>query len=145
MDCCSRKVDLSRLPNDLVVDPTYGDPDLIGLRTAIHTRDWPAVTTILDSATDHNHLTYFVDFAADIRGLEQWLADVLARDLESTNALLLQGARHIVWAWEARGRRWRTRPVGTSSSCSTSGSGSPRTACSRSSAETRGTRRRGPK
>jgi hypothetical protein len=100
-----RRPDLSRLPTNLDVDPTCGDPDLVTLRSAMRARDWPGVTAVLDRAADHDELTYFVTFAAGSTGSEEWLADVLAEVLESTTALLLQGARHIVWAWEARGRK----------------------------------------
>ena len=89
-------------PATLPVDPAMGDAEAARLRQAMGAADWPTARAILESATDPNEHAFFVDIASRVSGSEDWLADIVRDNLDSTLPLLLYGVRAIDWAWEAR-------------------------------------------
>jgi hypothetical protein len=64
--------------------------------------DWPTVQTILRQATGHDDLSFLIGAAAGVPASEQWLPDIVRNNLDDPLPLLVQGVRHIGWAWEAR-------------------------------------------
>jgi hypothetical protein len=83
-------------------DPTFGDPDLAGLRQAMTAGDWRTARALFGRAHDPEDLATFVDLAASVPGSEEWLPEVVRAEIQDTLPLLVYGARGIIWAWEAR-------------------------------------------
>jgi hypothetical protein len=86
------------------VDYTYGDPRLEAVRAAAETGQWPLIHTQLTAAADDEELTWLVEGAMVVGGAELWLPDAVAAEPHSALPLLVRGARHVEWAWEARTR-----------------------------------------
>ncbi|MEV7602536.1 hypothetical protein AB0O91_34705 [Kitasatospora sp. NPDC089797] len=107
------------------LDPTFGDPavrllleqaaagDWAALRPALAARidgaaaatgatDTPATSTSTATAPDAAELSWLVGAIADVPGVEQWTARAVADAPEDPLPLLVSGARHVSWAWEAR-------------------------------------------
>jgi len=89
----------------LVVDPTLGDPAAAQLRAWLTQRDWPAARDFLSSVTDPDDRAFYLSIAADTPGVEQWIGQCVAAEPHSTLPLLVQGARAVYWAWDARGEK----------------------------------------
>ncbi|WP_329137933.1 hypothetical protein OG552_29100 [Streptomyces sp. NBC_01476] len=90
------------------VDPSYGDPRLAALRETAQgatAGQWPLLREQLDLAVDGEDLTWLVEGLAAIDGVESWIGEVVAAQPESALPLLVSGARHIEWAWQARTRK----------------------------------------
>jgi hypothetical protein len=110
------------------LDHSYGDPRLAALRAAAsapaaaptafaapgvhHTPDalgtgrrWPVIRAQLALATDGEDLAWLVEGLAAIDGVEVWIGDVVAAEPHSALPLLVSGARHVEWAWQARTRK----------------------------------------
>ncbi|MFB7476900.1 hypothetical protein [Kitasatospora sp. NPDC056184] len=85
-----------------VLDPSHGDEELRRLRALAGAGDWAALGPALAAVPDQAELTWLLNRISDIEGTERWLAEAVAERPEDTLALLLSGARHIAWAWEAR-------------------------------------------
>ncbi|MBV2156526.1 hypothetical protein RZ50_027225 [Kitasatospora sp. SUK 42] len=67
--------------------------------------DWAALRPALAAAADGAdgaELTWLAGAIADVPGVEQWTARALADAPGDALPLLLSGARHVTWAWEAR-------------------------------------------
>ncbi|BBB01002.1 hypothetical protein RVR_8230 [Actinacidiphila reveromycinica] len=97
---------LRRRGGNPAVDRSFGDPRLAAMREAAHggaTR-WPEVRGHLEAADGHEDLTFLVEGVQDIARVEQWTAEVVAADPGDTLALLVCGARHVEWAYQARNR-----------------------------------------
>ncbi|MCX4552676.1 hypothetical protein [Streptomyces sp. NBC_01500] len=88
-------------------DGTYkvralGDARVLALVEAADAGDWEAVKTALapfDLGRDHQVLSEL----ADLDGVQDWIGRAAEEDKEHrATALLISGARHISWGWEAR-------------------------------------------
>lgn len=83
------------------LDPAYGDESVrLALRQAAD-GDWAALRPAL-AAAEGEDLTFLVGAIADVPRVEQWTSRALADTPDDTLLLLLSGARHIDWGWEAR-------------------------------------------
>jgi hypothetical protein len=92
-------IDLIRAPN---VVPGFDDPVAAKLRTALESRDWDTARGLLSPVTDPDDLIFYVNICADVDGVQDWIGEKIAAEPGSTLPLLIQGARNIAWAWEAR-------------------------------------------
>lgn len=79
-----------------------GDRRVLRVTEAAGARNWPALMEALapfDLGRDH----YVLSELSHLPHLEQWIGRPVAEDKEHrAAALLISGARHIVWGWEAR-------------------------------------------
>ncbi|MEU2117548.1 hypothetical protein ABZ567_18245 [Streptomyces sp. NPDC016459] len=79
-----------------------GDTRVLALVEAADAGDWEAVKAALtpfDLGRDHQVLGEL----ADLDGVQDWIGRAVAEDKEHrATALLISGARHITWGWEAR-------------------------------------------
>ncbi|MFE1959024.1 hypothetical protein [Streptomyces sp. NPDC059479] len=79
-----------------------GDKRVLALVESADAGDWQAVKaglTSFDLGRDHDVLGQL----ADCSGVEDWIGRAVEEDKEHrATALLISGARHIVWGWEAR-------------------------------------------
>jgi hypothetical protein len=79
-----------------------GDARVLALVEAADSGDWPAVKAALapfDLGRDHQVLAEL----ADLNGVQDWIGRAVEDDEENRpTALLISGARHIAWGWEAR-------------------------------------------
>ncbi|WP_435135795.1 hypothetical protein [Actinacidiphila sp. bgisy144] len=88
------------------VDRAFGDPRLAEMRQAAQggAERWPVLRAHLAAADGDEDLTFLVEGVGDIAQVEQWTREVADADPGDTLALLVSGARHVEWAWQARGR-----------------------------------------
>ncbi|MFD9127858.1 hypothetical protein [Kitasatospora sp. NPDC059571] len=86
------------------IDPAFGDADLRLMLDQNAAADWPALRDGLAAVADQADLTWLVAQLADAPGSETWLPGAAADEPDSALPLLLLGARHVSWAWEARTR-----------------------------------------
>ncbi|MBD0690025.1 hypothetical protein BG452_29345 [Streptomyces sp. CBMA123] len=63
--------------------------------------DWTALRPAL-AAADGGELAFLATAVADVAGAEEWTARAVADAPDDALPLLLSGARHVTWAWEAR-------------------------------------------
>ncbi|WP_432180427.1 hypothetical protein [Streptomyces sp. NBC_00063] len=79
-----------------------GDTRVLALVEAAQAGDWEAVKAALtpfDLGRDHQVLGEL----ADLDGVQDWIGRAVEHDKEHrATALLISGARHISWGWEAR-------------------------------------------
>ncbi|WP_405714040.1 MULTISPECIES: hypothetical protein [unclassified Streptomyces] len=79
-----------------------GDQRVLALVEAAGAGDWEAVKAAsvpFDLGRDHGVL----DQLADLDGVQDWIGRAVEEDKEHrATALLISGARHINWGWEAR-------------------------------------------
>ncbi|MEU0945429.1 hypothetical protein ABZ379_21945 [Streptomyces canus] len=79
-----------------------GDTRVLALVEAADAGDWEAVKEALapfDLGSDHAVLGEL----AELDGVQDWIGQVVEEDKEHrATALLISGARHISWGWEAR-------------------------------------------
>lgn len=79
-----------------------GDKRVLALTESADAGDWQAVKaglTFFDLGRDHDVLRQL----ADCSGVEDWIGRAVEEDKEHrATALLISGARHIAWGWEAR-------------------------------------------
>ncbi|MFD3530693.1 hypothetical protein [Streptomyces sp. NPDC058664] len=79
-----------------------GDRRVLALVEAADAGDWEAVKAALapfDIGRDHHVLGEL----ADMDGVQDWIGRAVEEDKEHrATALLISGARHIAWGWEAR-------------------------------------------
>ncbi|MFJ4920259.1 hypothetical protein [Streptomyces sp. NPDC088725] len=79
-----------------------GDKRVLALVESADAGDWQAVKAGLapfDLGRDHHVL----DQLADWSGVEEWIGRAVEEDKEHrATALLISGARHVAWGWEAR-------------------------------------------
>ncbi|MEU9080226.1 hypothetical protein ACFYUY_00280 [Kitasatospora sp. NPDC004745] len=83
------------------LDPALGDESVRLMLGQARAGDWAALGPAL-AGLDGAELSGVVGAIADVPGVEEWTARALAERPEDTLALLLSGARHVTWAWEAR-------------------------------------------
>ncbi|MGW4378447.1 hypothetical protein [Kitasatospora sp. NPDC004531] len=84
------------------LDPAFGDPELALLLERGRAGDWPGVRAVLEQARDQADLVTMVDTVSDLTGAEGWLARAVEQHPDDSLALLVSGARQLVWGWEAR-------------------------------------------
>lgn len=92
----------------VTIDPCHGDPRLAPLREAAARGQWQAVRAGLLAAGDDEdgqELSWLVGALMTVPGVEAWMRDVVASAPRDPLPLLVSGARHIEWAWEARTRK----------------------------------------
>lgn len=83
------------------LDPSYGEDSVrLALRQAAH-GDWADLRPLL-AAADDAELSFLVGAISEVPRVEQWTARALADTPDDTLLLVLSGARHVVWGWEAR-------------------------------------------
>ncbi|MFR9798807.1 hypothetical protein ACL02U_23370 [Streptomyces sp. MS06] len=79
-----------------------GDEQVLALVEAAEEGDWAAVKTALapfDLGRDHRVLAEL----AEVDGVQDWIGRAVEEDEEHrATALLISGARHIRWGWQAR-------------------------------------------
>ncbi|WP_329490313.1 hypothetical protein OG618_28010 [Kitasatospora sp. NBC_01246] len=84
------------------LDPAHGDEELRLMLAQAAAGDWASLRPALAAVTDGAELTWLLVALSDVAGVEEWTARAVADRPEDTPALLLSGARHVSWAWEAR-------------------------------------------
>jgi hypothetical protein len=87
------------------VDLSHGDPRPAALREAAAAGHWPEIRGLLAGAEDGEDLTWLVEGLMTVPGTERWTAEVTAAAPQDPLPLLVSGARHVEWAWEARTRK----------------------------------------
>ncbi|MFE6864950.1 hypothetical protein ACFVFS_00165 [Kitasatospora sp. NPDC057692] len=85
-----------------VLDPAQGDEELRRLRALADAGDWAALGPALAAVPDQSEQTWLLNRISDVEGTEEWLAKAVAERPDDSLVLLLSGARHIAWGWEAR-------------------------------------------
>ncbi|MFF2148569.1 hypothetical protein [Kitasatospora sp. NPDC058190] len=88
------------------LDPTFGDESVRLVLGQAAAGDWaalrPALAAAAGAETGAADLTWLAGAIADVTGVEQWTARAIADAPDDALPLLLSGARHVTWAWEAR-------------------------------------------
>ncbi|MDQ1043473.1 hypothetical protein [Streptomyces sp. V4I2] len=91
-----------REKNGMYTLRALGDARVLALVEAAGAGDWEAVKAALapfDLGRDHQILGEL----ADVDGVQDWIGRAVEEDKEHrATALLISGARHIIWGWEAR-------------------------------------------
>ncbi|MFC8954286.1 hypothetical protein ACFT8P_16870 [Streptomyces sp. NPDC057101] len=91
-----------RRRNGMYTLRALGDTRVLALVEAADAGDWEAVKAALapfDLGRDHQILGEL----ADMDGVQDWIGRAVEGDKEHrATALLISGARHITWGWEAR-------------------------------------------
>ncbi|MFH8485035.1 hypothetical protein [Streptomyces longisporoflavus] len=91
-----------RQKNGMYTLRALGDVRVLALVEAAQVGDWEAVKAALapfDLGRDHHVLGEL----ADLDGVQEWIGRAVREDKEHrATALLISGARHISWGWEAR-------------------------------------------
>ncbi|MFF1449037.1 hypothetical protein ACFVYF_12920 [Streptomyces sp. NPDC058274] len=91
-----------RQKNGMYTLRALGDTRVLALVEAADAGDWEAVKAALgpfDLGRDHQVLGQL----ADLDGVQEWIGQAVEEDKEHrATALLISGARHISWGWEAR-------------------------------------------
>ncbi|TXS52269.1 hypothetical protein [Streptomyces sp. t39] len=79
-----------------------GDRRVLRMIEAAGSRNWPALKEAM-APFDLGHDNHLLGELSDLPRLEEWIGRPAAEDKEHrATALLISGARHIVWGWEAR-------------------------------------------
>ncbi|MFE2424097.1 hypothetical protein [Streptomyces hokutonensis] len=93
-----------RLTNRMYKLRALGDARVLALVEAAGAGDWAAVKAALapfDLGRDHQVLGQL----AELNGVQDWIGRAVEDDKEHrATALLISGARHVAWGWEARTR-----------------------------------------
>ncbi|MFF5975237.1 hypothetical protein ACFY7C_27400 [Streptomyces sp. NPDC012769] len=83
-----------------------GDTRVLALVEAADAGDWEEVKAAL-APFDLGHEHDVLGVVADVDGVEEWIGRAVEEDKEHRAiALLISGARHIIWGWEARTSAW---------------------------------------
>lgn len=92
----------ARRRNGMYTLDALGDVRVLALVQAAEEGDWEAVKSGLapfDLGRDHQVLSEL----ADVDGVQDWIVRAAEEDKEHrATALLISGARHVLWGWEAR-------------------------------------------
>ncbi|MYS23459.1 hypothetical protein GA0115240_15265 [Streptomyces sp. DvalAA-14] len=89
-----------------VLDLSYGDLRLAAVREAAGrgtAEQWPVIRAHLAAARDGEDLTFLVEGLRTAWGVERWIGEVIAAEPGDPLPRLVSAARHIGWAWHARG------------------------------------------
>ncbi|WP_157597409.1 hypothetical protein [Streptacidiphilus rugosus] len=95
----------ARGPKPVPIDLTFGDPELAALRQAVSSGNWPAAEAILQPCRDrgdHARLTWLIGGIEESGG--NFLLELPRQHPDNPLVRTVSGARHVAWAWEARGR-----------------------------------------
>lgn len=93
---------LSSQPAPRVVED-LDDPVLAEVLGLSRAGNWHALRERLFAvADDGERLSTYVRRAADVPGVDRWMAPVLEAETDSPLVQLFAGAHHVTWAWEAR-------------------------------------------
>ncbi|QIY66682.1 hypothetical protein HEP85_41035 [Streptomyces sp. RPA4-2] len=93
-----------RLMNGMYRLRALGDTRVLALTEAARSGDWTAVKAAL-TPFDLGRDDQVLGELADLNGVEDWIGRAVEGDKEHrATALLISGARHVVWGWEARTR-----------------------------------------
>jgi hypothetical protein len=87
-----------------VLDPACGDEELALLLAHAKAGDWPALRDGLTAVADQGDRTWMLAVVADTGGIEEWIPKAIEAEPDSALPLLVSGARHVSWAWEARSK-----------------------------------------
>ncbi|MGW4301746.1 hypothetical protein ACWEHT_18500 [Streptomyces sp. NPDC004646] len=92
----------ARRGNGVYTVDALGDVRVLAAVQAAEEGDWEAVTGALapfDLGRDHQVLSEL----AAVDGVQDWIGKAVEEDKEHrATALLISGARHVLWGWEAR-------------------------------------------
>jgi hypothetical protein len=90
------------MQNGMYTLRALGDARVLALVEAAEAGDWEAVGSALapfDLGRDHQVLAELTD----VDGVQDWIGRAVEEDKEHrATALLISGARHVLWGWEAR-------------------------------------------
>jgi len=84
------------------LDPSCGDAELAVMLRQAEAGDWAGLRAGLTAVDDAADLTWMLAALADVKGVETWIPEAIAAEPDSALPLLLSGARHVSWGWEAR-------------------------------------------
>ncbi|MFE2413951.1 hypothetical protein ACFXDE_37050 [Kitasatospora sp. NPDC059408] len=84
------------------LDPAFGDDAVRVMLGQAAAGDWTALRPALAAVEDEADRTWILGALADVDGVEAWTARAVTDHPDDALPLLLAGARHITWAWEAR-------------------------------------------
>ncbi|PRH76522.1 hypothetical protein C6N75_25225 [Streptomyces solincola] len=84
------------------VHQDYADAEIARITEAAEAGDWPAVRDQLAAHPEEADRTWLLNAVAGAAGVERWIPKALAAEPDSALPLLVAGARHVSWGWEAR-------------------------------------------
>lgn len=84
------------------VDQDQGEPEIGRIRQAAEAADWAAVRDQLLERPDSEDRTWLIDAVARTANVENWIPQAVEAEPDSALPLLIAGARHVNWGWEAR-------------------------------------------
>ncbi|MFJ5116750.1 hypothetical protein [Kitasatospora sp. NPDC088548] len=87
-----------------VLDQALGDEELRLMLAQAAAGDWVALGPALAAVEDATELTRILIALSEVGGVEAWTDRAVAAEPGDALPLLLSGARHVSWAWEARTR-----------------------------------------
>ncbi|MGW1522302.1 hypothetical protein [Streptomyces sp. NPDC001640] len=91
-----------RTRNGMYTLRALGDSRVLALVEAAGSGDWPAVKAAL-APFDLGRDDQVLGELADLDGVQNWIGRAVEEDKEHrATALLISGARHVNWGWEAR-------------------------------------------
>ncbi|MEU5375329.1 hypothetical protein ACFYYI_12880 [Streptomyces sp. NPDC002387] len=91
-----------RTRNGMYTLRALGDSRVLALVEAAGSGDWPAVKATL-APFDLGRDDQVLGELADLDGVQNWIGRAVEEDKEHrATALLISGARHVNWGWEAR-------------------------------------------
>ena len=91
-----------RQKNGMYTLRALGDARVLALTDAVRADDWEAFKAAL-APFDLGRDSYVLGELADLGGVQNWILQAADGDKEyRATALLVAGARNIVWGWEAR-------------------------------------------
>ncbi|MFD8506913.1 hypothetical protein ACWDR2_21090 [Streptomyces sp. NPDC003631] len=91
-----------RTRNGMYTLRALGDSRVLALVEAAGSGDWPAVKATL-APFDLGRDDQVLGELADLDGVQAWIGRAVEEDKEHrATALLISGARHVNWGWEAR-------------------------------------------
>ncbi|MEV7367226.1 MULTISPECIES: hypothetical protein [Streptomyces] len=91
-----------RTRNGMYTLRALGDSRVLALVEAAGSGDWPAVKAAL-APFDLGRDDQVLGELADLDGVQAWIGRAVEEDKEHrATALLISGARHVNWGWEAR-------------------------------------------
>ncbi|HEX6500650.1 MAG TPA: hypothetical protein VF054_16700 [Micromonosporaceae bacterium] len=83
-------------------DLTHAYPDLAALRGAVVARDWPSISAFFDRLPDADRRNVAVRTAAEVDGADQWFAELVAANPDSSLIRVLYAASLIEAGWAVR-------------------------------------------
>ncbi|MFE1691286.1 hypothetical protein [Streptomyces sp. A10(2020)] len=84
------------------VDEDQGEPEIGRIREAAEAADWAAVRDQLTERPESEDRTWLITAVARTANVENWIPQAVEAEPDSALPLLVAGARHVNWGWEAR-------------------------------------------